>query len=69
MQETNQNSKWLAKIESEAAAVFGSQARAMQWLAADNEALGCTPMSLLDSENGVTKVRQVLNAIAYGGVV
>lgn len=64
-----QNCKWLAQVESEATDVFCSQAKAKRWLASENKALGCTPRSLLNTENGVAEVRQVLNAIAYGGVV
>jgi putative toxin-antitoxin system antitoxin component (TIGR02293 family) len=49
--------------------VFESEASAIEWMRQPNRALGdAAPLDLMDTEPGAVSVRQVLNAIATGGV-
>jgi putative toxin-antitoxin system antitoxin component (TIGR02293 family) len=60
----------IADVGNRATEVFGSTARATEWLRTPNLGLGDqTPFSCLDTDIGGESVRQVLNAIEYGGVV
>ena len=50
--------------------VFEDQAAAIDWMRQPNRAFDDTaPLDLMDTEPGAVAVRQVLNAIATGGVV
>ncbi len=50
--------------------VFGAENRAAEWLRTPNYALGDeSPLSQLDTDIGSESVRQILNAIEYGGAV
>lgn len=50
--------------------VFGGSELGARWLKTPNFALnGETPLSMLDTEPGALLVRQILNAIDYGGAV
>jgi putative toxin-antitoxin system antitoxin component (TIGR02293 family) len=50
--------------------VFEDQAAAIDWMRQPNRAFdGTAPLDLMDTEPGAVAVRQVLNAIATGGVV
>lgn len=59
----------IEQIQKEAQKVFGSLKLAKTWLSEKNIALGTTPNSLIDTEQGAREVRKVLSAIAHGGVV
>jgi putative toxin-antitoxin system antitoxin component (TIGR02293 family) len=59
----------IALIENEADKIFGQSDKARDWLTKNNEALGVSPLSMLDTETGAAEVRKVLSAIAYGGAV
>ncbi len=59
----------LTLLEEEAARAFGSAVLANQWITRKNLALGCTPESMMSSEEGLMEVRQILSAIEHGGVV
>ncbi len=59
----------IAMINVEAENTFGSSELAKRWMLESNQALGESPLSLLDTDTGVDEVRKVLAAIAYGGVV
>ena len=49
--------------------VFEDEAAAIEWMRQPNRALNDTaPLDLMDTEPGAVSVRQVLNAIATGGV-
>jgi putative toxin-antitoxin system antitoxin component (TIGR02293 family) len=49
--------------------VFEDEAAAIEWMRQPNRALANTaPLDLMDTEPGAVSVRQVLNAIAAGGV-
>jgi putative toxin-antitoxin system antitoxin component (TIGR02293 family) len=49
--------------------VFENEASAIEWMRQPNHALGdAAPLDLMDTEPGAATVRQVLNAIATGGV-
>jgi putative toxin-antitoxin system antitoxin component (TIGR02293 family) len=49
--------------------VFENEASAIDWMRQPNRALGnLAPLDLMDTEPGAAAVRQVLNAIATGGV-
>ncbi len=49
--------------------VFEDDAAALAWMRQPNRALGdAAPLELMDTEPGAVAVRQVLNAIASGGV-
>ncbi|MES2933319.1 MAG: antitoxin Xre/MbcA/ParS toxin-binding domain-containing protein [Pseudomonadota bacterium] len=49
--------------------VFQSETAAVAWMRQPNLALGdAAPLDLMDTEPGAVSVRQVLNAIATGGV-
>ena len=49
--------------------VFEDEAAAIEWMRQPNRALDNTaPLDLMDTEPGAVSVRQVLNAIATGGV-
>lgn len=49
--------------------VFEDEERAAQWMRQPNRALGgVAPLELMDTEPGAMSVRQILNAIATGGV-
>ena len=49
--------------------VFENAAAAIEWMRQPNRALGnAAPLDLMDTEPGAVSVRQVLNAIATGGV-
>ena len=49
--------------------VFEQESSAIQWMRQPNSALGnAAPLDLMDTEPGAQSVRQVLNAIATGGV-
>lgn len=54
-------------VEEEATRTFGSPELAKQWMASNNLALGCSPIAILASEDGLMEVRRILSAIAYGG--
>lgn len=62
-----QSNRW--EVLAEAEKVFGSFDLAMGWLQKKNKALANTPISLLDTDNGVGEVLKLLSAIANGGVV
>jgi putative toxin-antitoxin system antitoxin component (TIGR02293 family) len=50
--------------------VFEDQGAAIDWMRQPNRAFdGTAPLDLMDTEPGAVAVRQVLNAIATGGVV
>ena len=50
--------------------VFESEVSAIDWMRQPNRALGNTaPLDLMDTEPGAVSVRQILSAIATGGVV
>jgi putative toxin-antitoxin system antitoxin component (TIGR02293 family) len=52
-----------------AISVFENEAAAVEWMRQPNQALGnAAPLDLMDTEPGAMSVRQVLNAIASGGV-
>ena len=52
-----------------AIAVFEDETNALAWMRQPNRALGdAAPLDLMDTEPGAVAVRQVLNAIASGGV-
>jgi putative toxin-antitoxin system antitoxin component (TIGR02293 family) len=52
-----------------AISVFENEAAAVEWMRQPNQALGnAAPLDLMDTEPGAMTVRQVLNAIASGGV-
>lgn len=60
----------IGEVEELAETVFGDRVRASEWLQTPNESLGGgAPLSKLDTEVGRREVVQILNAIAYGGVV
>jgi uncharacterized protein (DUF2384 family) len=59
----------IADIDATAENVFGDLERAKQWMHQNNLALGGTPISRMDTEEGVAEVRKILSSIAYGGVV
>lgn len=59
----------LAIIEDAAEKIFGNADMAKQWIMRKNLALGCTPLSMLDTETGAGEVRKILASIAYGGAV
>ncbi len=60
----------IASVEARAIEVFGSEVRAAEWLRTPNFGLGDqSPLAQLDTDLGAESVRQILNAIAYGGVV
>jgi putative toxin-antitoxin system antitoxin component (TIGR02293 family) len=49
--------------------LFGDQDAAIAWMRVTNHALGdVAPLDLMDTEPGAATVRQMLNAIATGGV-
>lgn len=49
--------------------VFENEAAAIEWMRQPNRALdNSAPLDLMDTEPGAVSVRQVLNAIATGGV-
>lgn len=49
--------------------VFENEGSAIEWMRQPNRALGdAAPLDLMDTEPGAVSVRQVLNAIATGGV-
>lgn len=60
----------LSNLMSIASRVFEEEEAAKNWLRTPNRAFGSVaPMDYLDTEPGAMAVRQVLNAIAMGGVV
>lgn len=60
----------LADLMATARKVFEDEESAKIWLRTPNRAFGSVaPMDYLDTEPGAMAVRQVLNAIATGGVV
>ena len=59
----------LESIRKKAVEVFGSKDKAEKWLNSHNEGLGAKPIDLIFTHQGLIAVRQVLNAIKYGGVV
>jgi putative toxin-antitoxin system antitoxin component (TIGR02293 family) len=59
----------MADIAAMAREVFGSEEAAKSWLGTANRTFNnSTPLDYLDTEPGAAAVRQVLNAIATGGV-
>jgi putative toxin-antitoxin system antitoxin component (TIGR02293 family) len=49
--------------------VLEDESAAIEWMRQPNRALGgAAPLDLMDTEPGAVSVRQVLNAIATGGV-
>jgi putative toxin-antitoxin system antitoxin component (TIGR02293 family) len=57
----------LARVIENAAEVFGSLATAIDWMKAENTALGgATPLSLLDTDIGAESVMDTLGRIAHG---
>jgi len=49
--------------------IFESNEKATEWMRRPNQTLGgAAPLDLMDTEPGANSVRQVLNAIATGGV-
>jgi len=61
--------KRIINIEAEAEQIFGSRRMAKGWMSQNNVALGCAPISMLDSARGVAEVRKALASITYGGSV
>jgi putative toxin-antitoxin system antitoxin component (TIGR02293 family) len=60
----------VADIVRMANEALGGRELAARWLKTPNFALsGETPLSMLDTEPGAVAVRQILNAINYGGAV
>jgi putative toxin-antitoxin system antitoxin component (TIGR02293 family) len=60
----------VTEIERLALEVFGTKERAAKWMQTPNFCLGQRmPESSLDTEESAESVRQILNAIRYGGVV
>lgn len=60
----------LADLMATARKVFDDEESAKNWLRTPNRTFGSVaPMDYLDTEPGAMAVRQVLNAIATGGVV
>ena len=52
-----------------AISIFEQESSAIEWMRQPNRALGnVAPLDLMDTEPGAVSVRQVLNAIATGGV-
>ena len=58
-----------AEILELALEVFGSEEKAQEWLNTENIALGDKPLTIAQSEKGLTQVKKILNSISYGGVV
>lgn len=58
----------IVNIEAEAEKIFGSQSKARGWMSQNNMALGCAPIFMLDSAQGVAEVRKVLASISHGGL-
>ncbi len=56
----------LAKIQARAAEVFDDEDIAVDWLKAQNRALGDRPINLLDTEAGTDMVERVLTRIEHG---
>ncbi|HEC26666.1 MAG TPA: DUF2384 domain-containing protein [Gammaproteobacteria bacterium] len=56
----------IARIQSLARDVFDDEKTAINWLTAQNRALGDTPLNLLDTETGTDEVERVLYRIEYG---
>lgn len=56
----------VGEIELKAEEVFGSADAAHTWLQADNPALGCSPLAMMDTEIGRQEVERLLAAIAFG---
>ena len=55
------------RVVARAMEVFGDKDRALRWLHAPVRALGNqTPVSLLDSKEGVSRVEDVLGQIEHG---
>lgn len=59
----------LIAIKKIALGVFNTEEIANQWLNSFNSSIGDTPISILNTQNGVDEVKKILSAIAYGGVV
>lgn len=59
--------RWFEQALARASDVFGSDVKARGWLDRPNGALGkVTPMSLLNTDEGVQRVLDVLGRIEYG---
>lgn len=57
----------VARVTSEAEAVFGSPDKAREWLKRPNRSLdGDRPLDLLDTEIGQERVSEILGRIAHG---
>ena len=59
----------LIAIKKIALEVFNTEKMANQWLNSFNSSIGDTPISILNTQNGVDEVKKILSAIAYGGVL
>ncbi|MRW84871.1 DUF2384 domain-containing protein [Pseudoduganella sp. FT26W] len=58
-----------AEVSAMALKIFGNEDAAKVWLNSPNYAfLGVAPIEYLQTTNGLTQVRQVLNTIATGGL-
>ncbi|MBV9158517.1 MAG: DUF2384 domain-containing protein [Acidobacteriaceae bacterium] len=61
------NSNSLVDVTARATEVFGTADKAIRWLTCPVRALSDnTPLSLLDTEEGVTRVKDVLGQIEHG---
>ncbi len=57
----------LASAPAKAEAVFGNRAKAVRWLHSSNRALqGETPLSVLDTDIGAQRLRDVLGRLEHG---
>jgi putative toxin-antitoxin system antitoxin component (TIGR02293 family) len=57
----------LARLGAQAAQLFGSEGKAVEWLRRPNRALGRhAPLELLDSDLGARQVEDVLGRIQHG---
>lgn len=59
----------LAELEAYAMEVFGAESAAHGWLKERHPMLGESPIDAASSSYGAQRVREILTAIKYGGVV
>lgn len=59
----------LAELEAFALDVFDSEQAAHDWLKSEHPMLGESPIDAASSSYGAQRVREILTAIKYGGVV
>jgi putative toxin-antitoxin system antitoxin component (TIGR02293 family) len=58
----------VAEVTRMAEETFGGRAPATRWLKTSNLGLGgATPLSMLDTEPGASKVRRIIASINHGG--